>query len=109
MKSKKTTTVEKAPEKVAPVERPAPTTAGKSTTPSQAGSIFDRENMWWMIGGAVLMMIGFLLMSGGRSEDPNVFNENEVYSTVRITIAPIFILAGLVIEIYAIFRTPKAH
>jgi hypothetical protein len=47
-------------------------------------------------------------MAGGRSEDPNVFNTNEVYSTTRITIAPILILAGLVIEIYAIFRNPKS-
>jgi hypothetical protein len=46
-------------------------------------------------------------MAGGGSDDPNIFNENEVYSTRRITIAPIIILIGLVIEIYAIFRQPK--
>ena len=60
-----------------------------------------------MIAGAVVMIIGYLLMSGGRSEDPNVFNPAEVYSTRRITIAPILILLGLVIEIYALFREPK--
>lgn len=54
------------------------------------------------------MAIGFLLMAGGRSEDPNVFNAHEVYSTTRITIAPILILAGLVVLIYSIFRHPKA-
>jgi hypothetical protein len=48
-------------------------------------------------------------MAGGRSEDPNVFNPNEVYGFRRITIAPIVILAGLVIEIYAIFRQPKTN
>ena len=53
------------------------------------------------------MLLGFLLMAGGRSPDPNVFDKNEVYSPVRITIAPIIILAGLVIEIVAIFRHPK--
>jgi hypothetical protein len=46
-------------------------------------------------------------MAGGRSEDPNVFNANEVYSTTRITIAPILLLAGLVILIFSIFREPK--
>jgi hypothetical protein len=60
-----------------------------------------------MIAGAVVMIIGYLLMSGGRSADPNVFNENEVYSPRRITVAPILILLGLAIEIYALFRDPK--
>jgi len=46
------------------------------------------------------------LMAGGKSEDPNVFNPKEVYSTVRITIAPLLIMAGLVIEIFAIFKKP---
>lgn len=72
-----------------------------------AGSIFSRDNLLWMIAGAVVMSIGYLLMSGGRSSDPAVFNPAEVYSTRRITIAPILILLGLVIEIYALFREPK--
>ena len=60
-----------------------------------------------MAGGIAIMIIGFLLMSGGRSEDPNVFKPEEIYSTTRITIAPILILAGLVVLIFAIFRQPK--
>lgn len=71
------------------------------------GTLFDRSNYTFMLLGAAVMIIGFLLMAGGRSEDPNVFNTNEVYGTRRITIAPIVILAGLVIEIIAIFRQPK--
>ena len=71
------------------------------------GSLFDKSNLTWMLIGAAVMALGFLLMAGGRSEDPNVFNPNEVYGTRRITIAPIVILAGLVIEIAAIFRQPK--
>jgi hypothetical protein len=47
------------------------------------------------------------LMSGGKSTDPGVFNTNEVYSTLRITVAPVLILLGLGIEIYAIFKKPK--
>ena len=57
--------------------------------------------------GAVVITIGMFLMSGGASKDPAVFNKEEVYSTTRITIAPILILAGLVIEIYAIFKNPR--
>lgn len=72
-----------------------------------ASGIFNRDNLLWMIAGAVVMLIGYLLMSGGRSNDPNVFNPAEVYSTTRITVAPILILIGLVIEIYALFHEPK--
>ena len=82
-------------------------TTGEATGSGRV-SLFDRSNYTWMLIGAAVMILGFLLMGGGRSEAPNVFNPNEVYSTTRITIAPIIILAGLVIEIYAIFRNPKA-
>lgn len=61
-----------------------------------------------MLIGVVVIALGMFLMAGGRSDDPKVFNADEVYSTTRITIAPILILAGLVIEIYAIFKKPKA-
>lgn len=69
--------------------------------------LFDRENFIWMLIGVVLLTVGFLLMAGGGSDDPNVFDASEVYSTRRITIAPIIILIGLMVEIYAIFRQPK--
>lgn len=88
------------------VKRTAPDT--ETTTGNTRYGLFDKSNYTWMLIGAAVMIVGFLLMAGGRSEDPNVFNTNEVYSTTRITIAPILILAGLVIEIYAIFRNPKA-
>lgn len=60
-----------------------------------------------MLIGVAVLILGFILMAGGGSADPNVFNKEEVYSTRRITIAPIIILIGLAIEIYAIFRQPK--
>ena len=69
--------------------------------------LFDKANLTFMLIGAGLMALGFLLMEGGKSPDPNVFNADEVYGTRRITIAPILILAGLVLEIVAIFRHPK--
>lgn len=70
-------------------------------------SMFTRENYIWMIAGVVVIIIGLLLMAGGRSDDPNVFDKDEVYSFRRITIAPIVIVLGLVIEVFAIFRKPK--
>lgn len=70
-------------------------------------SMFGKDNYLWMLIGIVVIAIGMFLMSGGKSPDPNVFDEKSVYSTTRITIAPILILAGLVIEIYAIFKKPK--
>jgi hypothetical protein len=57
-----------------------------------------------MMIGAVLIIGGMLLMAGGKSVDPNVFNENEVYSFRRITLAPLLIVAGFIVEIYALFK-----
>lgn len=65
---------------------------------------FGKSNYTWMLVGAALIMIGMFLMSGGKSTDPNVFNANEVYSFRRITLAPIVIVAGFIVEIYAIFK-----
>jgi len=82
------------------VSKPVKTTAGM-------GTLFEKTNFKWMLIGVVVMALGFILMAGGKSSDPNTFDQNKVYSTTRITIAPIIILAGLVIEIIAIFRQPK--
>lgn len=70
-------------------------------------SLFDKQNLVLMLAGAAVIAVGMLLMTGGRSSDPAVFNEKEVYSFTRITVAPILIIAGLVIEIIAIFKKPK--
>lgn len=70
-------------------------------------TVFSKDNYMWMVIGLAVIVIGMFMMAGGRSDDPKVFNANEVYSTTRITIAPMLILAGLVIEIYAIFKKPK--
>ena len=67
----------------------------------------DTHHFLWMLIGVAVLILGFILMAGGHTDDPNVFNKDEVYSTRRITLAPIVILLGLVIEIYAIFRQPK--
>lgn len=68
--------------------------------------LFDRTNYMWMIGGVVLILIGFALMSGGKSPDPHKFLYNEIYSFRRITLAPIVVLLGFAVEVYAIMRKP---
>ena len=69
--------------------------------------LFDRSNFMWMGIGLLCIVIGYLLMAGGKSPDPNVFDADAVYSFRRITLAPILVLAGFVIEIYAILKSPK--
>jgi len=70
-------------------------------------TIFDKQNYLWMLAGLIVIALGMFLMAGGKSDDPNVFNPKEVYSTTRITVAPILIMIGLVVEIFAVFRQPK--
>ena len=69
-------------------------------------AFFGKQNYIWMIVGAALIIVGMLLMSGGKSADPNVFNPNEVYGFRRITLAPIVIILGFIVEVYAIFKKP---
>ncbi len=71
--------------------------------------LFGKENYRWMLIGLAAVLLGLLLMIGGKNADPNQFDPNQVYSFRRITIAPILILAGLAIEIVGIFKKPKAH
>jgi hypothetical protein len=70
-------------------------------------TLFTKDNYVWMLIGIAVMALGFFLMSGGKSTDPKVFDDKEVYSTTRITIAPILIIAGLLLEIFAIMKKPK--
>jgi hypothetical protein len=69
--------------------------------------LFTKENYKWMLIGLIVMAIGFFLMAGGKSSNPNVFNDAEIYSFRRITLAPILIVGGLVIEIFAIIKKQK--
>lgn len=75
--------------------------------PATFVSLFEKQNLWLMLAGLGLIALGMLLMVGGKSPNPAEFNYNEVYSFRRITLAPILIIAGLAIEIYAIFKNPK--
>jgi len=73
------------------------------------GFALRKENYILLIIGFCIIIIGFLLMLGGGSDDPNVFNEKELFSFRRVTLAPIVILFGLIFEIYAIMKKPKSN
>ncbi len=61
-----------------------------------------------MLIGVGLILLGLVLMVGGKSDNPHVFNDAEVYSFRRITLAPLLMLAGFAIEVYAILKKPAA-
>ena len=67
---------------------------------------FGKRNYKFMIVGIIFIALGFILMSGGGSDDPNIFNE-EIYSFRRIRIAPLIVIIGFAIEIYAILTKPE--
>jgi len=81
----------------------------KTTTVKEqaANQLFGKENYKWMLIGLIVLALGFILMAGGKSPDPKVFNDNQVYGFTRITLAPILIVGGLIIEIFAIMKKPK--
>jgi predicted histidine transporter YuiF (NhaC family) len=87
-----------------PEKKSAPATKKAVTA---APILFAKENYKWMVIGGVIVLLGMVLMSGGKSDDPNTFDPKVVYSTTRVTIAPILIILGLMVEIFAIFRKPK--
>ena len=67
---------------------------------------FSRDNYIWVLIGLVFLLVGFLLMIGGGSDNPDVFNE-EIFNFRRLTLAPILVLIGFGIQIYAIMKKPK--
>lgn len=68
--------------------------------------LFSKRNYIIMLIGAAVIALGFILMTGGGSDDPNVFNP-EIYNWQRIRLAPTLVIIGLGIEIYAILAKPK--
>jgi len=66
-----------------------------------------KENYLFLTIGFVIIIIGFLLMVGGGSDDPKVFNGDELFSFRRIVLAPIVVLFGFFFEIWAIMKKPK--
>lgn len=80
------------------------TAANKSIQVVDHAPLFGKTNYLLMLVGGIVIALGMVLMAGGKSADPTVFDPNEVYSKTRLTVAPLLIVLGLVIEIYAIFK-----
>ena len=72
---------------------------------SKSNLIFGKKNYKWMCIGLAFIALGFILMSGGGSDDSNVFNP-EIFSFRRIRLAPTLVLIGFGIQIYAILLNP---
>ncbi len=79
----------------------------KKTDTQNSGFALGKENYKLLVVGFIIIIIGFILMAGGRSDDPNVFNGDEIFSFRRITLAPIVVLSGFIFEIWAIMKKPK--
>ena len=68
--------------------------------------LFTKKNYLISSIGLILILVGFIIMSGGESNDPNIFNK-EIYNFRRIRIAPLLVLLGLGIQVYAILFSSK--
>lgn len=80
------------------------TDSSRETAPNTLA--FSKENYYIILGGIGLLVLGYLLMMGGGSEDPKQFNP-EIFSAQRITVAPITLLLGFAVVLYGIMKTPK--
>jgi hypothetical protein len=67
---------------------------------------FGKENYMIMFVGLALIFFGFFLMTGGGTSDPAVWDDS-IFSFQRITLAPVLVIAGLAVEVYAIMKKPK--
>lgn len=78
----------------------------KNNSENKQEFLFEKVNYKILLIGIAVIALGFILMSGGGSEDPNVFNE-DVFNFRRIRLAPTTVLIGFGITIYAILKNPK--
>jgi hypothetical protein len=90
----------------APKTKPVQPGKPAASAGKMADFAFTKENYRLMLIGLALMALGFILMIGGGSKDPNVFSP-DIFSFQRITLAPVLILAGFVVEIFAIMKKSK--
>lgn len=81
-----------------------PATARTRTTSTQRPLTFSRDTYIWMGIGFALVLVGMVLMTGGDMPSPDVWDDDIIYSARRTVLAPIVILAGLAVEVYAIFK-----
>ncbi|MBN8701461.1 MAG: DUF3098 domain-containing protein [Bacteroidetes bacterium] len=78
-----------------------------TTNTSNQNYVFGKQNYTLLLAGIALILIGFMLMIGGGSEDPTVFSE-AIFDTQRLTVAPIVVLSGFTVIIFAIIKKQKA-
>ena len=69
--------------------------------------LFHKENYKILLIGIAIIALGFILMAGGGSDDPKVFNEEALFSFRRIRLAPTMVIIGIVVLIYSIFKKAK--
>lgn len=96
-----TTPVSKEKESVASKSKSFRSGADK---PQQQQMIYSKQNYYWMLLGIGLVALGLMLMAGGKMPSPDVWDDSLIYSWRRTVLAPFLILAGLVVEVYAIFK-----
>lgn len=96
----------KAIKKKVVANRPSTTTVRRTNVKTQPSFplLFTKENYLYIGIGCGLIALGMILMLGGSMKDPNVWDESVIYSFTRTVLAPIVILAGLAMQVYAIFK-----
>jgi hypothetical protein len=87
------------------INKISPTGEKQQLTGGATGFAFGKQNYKLLFTGLALIILGFILMIGGGSDDPNVFSD-KIFNFRRLTLAPILVLAGYVIEIFAIMKKP---
>lgn len=89
---------------VTPTKRTV-SSSGRTVVKKKDAMLFDKQNYMLMGLGILLIVIGFFLMSGGPMDPNELWGENpDIYSFRRITLAPFIVLAGLGLQVYAIFK-----
>jgi hypothetical protein len=78
----------------------------KTKEPTKPDFPFKKENYTIMAIGFVVIIIGFIFMTGGKPDSPDKFSY-DIFSFTRITLAPVLVILGFLIEIYAIMKKPK--
>ncbi len=78
--------------------------ATSSSNLSKEELLFNKQNYIWMGIGMLLIALGLVLMSGGSMPSPDVWDESIIYSWRRTVLAPLLMVAGLAVEVYAIFK-----
>jgi hypothetical protein len=83
--------------------------SNKDETSQKVGFAIPKENYKLILIGLGIIIFGFILMVGGGSDDPNVFNEEKLFSFRRISLSSIIVVLGFVFEVYAIMKKPKSN